>query len=131
MRSAPVGAFSAGVKLVAMLKEVAVANYFGRSAAVDAFLVAYLLPGFVIVLAAGSLNPAFIPTFIFQVRQASGEDAAQRLFCSCMVWSQILLVGLALALGKCRPIAAARNRDWIHCRQTTAMPALVLRQCCR
>lgn len=100
--AATVGVFSVGVKLVAMFKEVAVANYFGRSSAVDAFLAAYLLPGFVVVLVAGSLNAAFIPTFI-QVRQDRGEEAAQRLFSSCMVWSQGLLLGLATILAAVGP----------------------------
>lgn len=100
--AATVGVFSVGVKLFAMFKEVAVANYFGLSGAVDAFLVAYILPGFVIVLVAGSLNAAFIPTFI-QVRQDQGGGAAQRLFSSCMVWSQGLLVGLALVLAGVGP----------------------------
>ena len=77
------------MKLIALFKEVAVADYFGRGDAVDAFLVAYLVPGFLIVLVAGSLNAAFIPTFIL-VREEKGEVAAQRLFSSCMVWSQSL-----------------------------------------
>jgi putative peptidoglycan lipid II flippase len=100
--AATVGVFSIGVKLIAMFKEVAVANYFGRSGPVDAFLAAYLLPGFVVVLVGGSLNAAFIPTFI-QVRKDGGEGAGQRLFSSCMVWSQGLLLGLTLLLAAVGP----------------------------
>lgn len=100
--AATVGIFTVGVKSLAMFKEVAVANSFGRSDAVEAFLAAYLLPGFVIVLAAGSLNTALVPTFI-QVRQVQGQAAAQRLFSTCMVWSQGLLVGLSVVLASVAP----------------------------
>jgi putative peptidoglycan lipid II flippase len=100
--AATVGAFSVGVKLIAMFKELAVASYFGRSDAVDVFLAAYLIPGFVVALVAGSLNAAFIPTFI-QVREQDGQDAAQRLFSSCMVWSHGLLLGLSVLLAGIAP----------------------------
>jgi putative peptidoglycan lipid II flippase len=100
--AATVGTLTVGVKLIALSKEIAVANYFGRSDAVDAFLAAYLVPGFVIALVAGSLSAALIPTFI-QVRQRDGEGAAQRLFSSCMVWSQSLLLGLSVLLAGTAP----------------------------
>jgi len=100
--AATVGVFSVGVKLIAMSKELAVANYFGRSDAVDAFLIAYLVPGFIVALVAGSLNAAFIPTFI-QVRKEKGEVAAQRLFSSCMVWSQSLLFAFSVILAGIAP----------------------------
>jgi len=100
--AATVGAFSVGVKLIAMFKELAVANYYGRNDAVDAFLAAYLVPGFVVALVAGSLNAAFIPTFV-QVRQQDGEAVAQRLFSSCMVWSHSLLLGLSVLLAGIAP----------------------------
>jgi putative peptidoglycan lipid II flippase len=92
-----VGFFGVGVKVIAMLKEMAIANYFGRNDQVDAFLVAYLVPGFFVVIVAGSLNAAFLPTFI-HVRHKNGEEAAQQLFSSCMVWSQSLLLAVALVL---------------------------------
>ena len=101
--AATVGVLGVVVKLIAMFKEVAIANYFGRNSAVDTFLVAYLLPGFVVVLIAGSLNAAFIPTFI-HVRHKNGEQEAQRLFSSCMVWSQGLLLALALVLASVGPV---------------------------
>lgn len=98
-----VGFFGIGVKAVAMFKEVAIANYFGRNDAVDAFLVAYLLPGFVVTIVAGSLNAAFLPTYI-DVCNKRGEPEAQRLFSSCMVWSQGLLLAVALALAGAGPL---------------------------
>lgn len=101
--AATVGVLGVGVKLIAMVKEIAIANYFGRSGEVDAFLAAYLLPGFVVILVAGSFNAAFTPTFI-QVRRDQGEEAARRLFSGCMVWSQGLLAALALILTVVGPV---------------------------
>lgn len=100
--AATVGVFSIGVKSVAMVKELAVANYFGRGDAVDAFLVAYLVPGFIVALVAGSLNAAFIPTYI-QVREQEGAGEAQKLFSSCMAWSQCLLLMLSVLLAGIGP----------------------------
>ncbi len=92
-----VGAFSVGVKLISTAKELAVASFFGRGDALDAFLIAFMLPAFVVMLVAITLNAALIPTFI-QVRTQQGDAAAQRLFSSAMLWSQGLLFAICLAL---------------------------------
>ncbi len=92
-----VGVFSVGVKMVATAKELAVASFFGRGDALDAFLIAFMLPAFVVTLVAITLNSALIPTFI-QVRTGQGDSAAQRLFSSAMLWSQGLLFTICVAL---------------------------------
>ena len=92
-----VGVFSVGVKLVSTAKELAVASFFGRGDALDAFLIAFMLPAFVVMLVAITLNAALIPTFI-QVRTQQGDAAAQRLFSSAMLWSQGLLFTICVAL---------------------------------
>ena len=92
-----VGVFSIGVKTVATAKELAVASFFGRGDALDAFLIAFMLPAFVVTLVAITLNSALIPTFI-QVRAGQGDAAAQRLFSSAMLWSQGLLFTICMAL---------------------------------
>ena len=89
---------SALAGLAAAAKELVVARWFGLSDAVDAFLIAYLLPSFLVNLVAGSFSPAMIPTFI-QVREGEGEEAAQRLFSSFMVISVGLLVGISALVG--------------------------------
>jgi putative peptidoglycan lipid II flippase len=83
-------------------KELVVAKWFGRSDAVDAFLIAFLLPSFVVTLLAESFNAALIPTFI-QVRETEGRDAAERLFSSVMVGSAALLVVVSTLLGLLAP----------------------------
>ena len=89
---------SALAGLAAAAKELVVARWFGLSDAVDAFLIAYLLPSFLVNLVAGSFSPAMIPTFI-QVREGEGKEAAQRLFSSFMVISVGLLVGISALVG--------------------------------
>jgi putative peptidoglycan lipid II flippase len=93
---------SALVGLASTAKELAVARWFGRSDALDAFLIAYLLPSFLVNLVAGSFNAAMIPTFV-EVREKGGKEAAQRLFSGVMVVSLGLLVGVSVVVGALAP----------------------------
>ena len=88
------------VKIVATIKEFVVAGIFGRSNAMDAFLIALLLPNLLVNLFAESMNQALIPTLV-RVREKEGEPSARRLLQSAMAWSSSLLAGgaLAMALG--------------------------------
>src|SRR6266516_6913501 len=90
-----VGGFTLLVKFTAAAKELVVAYQFGTSDALDAFLIAFLLPGFAISLVAGSLNAALIPTQI-QGREHEGQEAAQRLSSSIMLSSAGLLVAVSV-----------------------------------
>jgi putative peptidoglycan lipid II flippase len=78
------------VKLVATMKEVGVAAVFGRSDAMDAFLIAMLIPGLLINLISESMNQALIPTLI-RVRERKGDREAQELLSSSMLWMVVLL----------------------------------------
>src|SRR2546430_3017409 len=73
------GGFGVVVKVTATLKELAVAYRFGTGDAVDAFLIAFLIPTLVINVVAGSLTAAFTPVYI-EVRETQGSSAARRLF---------------------------------------------------
>jgi putative peptidoglycan lipid II flippase len=92
-----VGGLTVLIKLMAAAKEVVVAHQFGTGDALDAFLIAFLLPSFAINVVAGSFNAALVPTFI-QVREHEGREAAQRLFSSVMVWSTALLIAVSALL---------------------------------
>lgn len=78
------------VKVVALVKELVVAWKFGIGDTLDAFLIALLVPSFLINVIAGSFNSALIPTYI-QVREQEGKNAAQKLFSGTAVWSLALL----------------------------------------
>jgi putative peptidoglycan lipid II flippase len=85
------------VKLAATFKEFVVAGVYGRSDAMDAFLVAFLIPNLLINLVAESMNQALIPTFI-RVKVQQGLASAQRLLSSAMAASCALLVCASLAM---------------------------------
>ena len=92
-----VGSLGVAVKLAATLKEITIAQRFGVSDYLDAFLIAYLLPSVAINVISGSFNAALIPTYI-QVREQQGETEAQRLFSSILVLGIVLLVAASLIL---------------------------------
>ncbi|MEJ6483212.1 murein biosynthesis integral membrane protein MurJ [Nostoc punctiforme UO1] len=78
------------VKGIAVVKELVVAWKFGTGDALDAFLIALLVPSFIVNVVAGSFNAALIPTYI-RVREQEGQKAAQKLFSGVTVWSLALL----------------------------------------
>jgi putative peptidoglycan lipid II flippase len=85
------------VKLVATLKEFVVAGAFGRSDAMDAFLIAFMVPGLLVNLFSESMNQALIPTLV-RVREQEGPVKAQQLLSSAMIWTCMLLAGGSLAM---------------------------------
>jgi putative peptidoglycan lipid II flippase len=90
------------VKLLATAKEVAVAARFGRSDAIDAFLIAFLIPGLLVNLFSESMNQALIPTLI-RVRTQQGKAKAQEILSNSMLATCLLLISgsaLMAALAK-------------------------------
>lgn len=102
------------VQLVAMAKELLVAAWFGTSDAMDAFLMAMVIPTFVINTIAGSFHSALIPEYI-RVRDQEGPVAAQNIFSSAMVYCIILIliitVLVALAAPLILPVVASGFRE--------------------
>ncbi len=92
-----IASLSFSVKLVVMAKEIVVAASFGTGDALDAFLIAILIPVFIMNVIGGSFNAAFIPTYI-QVREKEGGIQAKKLFSNVMVWSIGLLVIATLVI---------------------------------
>ncbi len=86
------------VKLVATAKEFVVAGVFGRSDAMDAFLIAFLVPGLLVNLFSESMNQALIPTLV-RVREQEGRAAAQDLLSRAMAWTCLLLVAGSVTMG--------------------------------
>jgi putative peptidoglycan lipid II flippase len=85
------------VKIVAIFKEIAVAGVYGRTDAMDAFLVAALVPGLLINLISESMNQALVPTLV-RVRKQEGHDRAQQLLSSSMLWMCVLLTAASVAM---------------------------------
>jgi putative peptidoglycan lipid II flippase len=85
------------VKVAALAKDVVTASYFGTSDAMDAFLIAFVLPTFAINVIAGSLEAAVVPVYV-GVRDADGPEAAKQLLSSVLVTSTALLVAMGVVL---------------------------------
>lgn len=97
LRSTALIAFlTIGVKVVSLLKDLVVAQRFGVSAELDAFLIAFVLPSFAINVIAGSFQASFVPTYI-EVREKQGDTAAQELF-SAVLWRALLLLAAVAVL---------------------------------
>jgi putative peptidoglycan lipid II flippase len=85
-----IAALSLIAKMVSTAKEIVVARSFGTGDAIDAFLIAILVPSYAISVIGGSFNAALIPTYI-RIREQEGIIPAQKLFSSTMAGSLILL----------------------------------------
>ena len=92
-----VGGVTALTKAAALAKDVLTAAYFGTSDAMDAFLIAFVLPAFATNVIAGSLEAAVVPTYV-RVRDRDGPDAAKRLLSSVLVTSTVLLAAVGVIL---------------------------------
>jgi putative peptidoglycan lipid II flippase len=84
-------------KIVTTLKELVVARWFGRGDDLDAFLIAFLLPSFVLSVVVGAITSVLVPAFV-DARQNDGPEAAQRLFSSVTLLSLLLLAAIAVLL---------------------------------
>ena len=93
-----VGLVSMVAKLGFAFKDLIVAHFFGRSDALDAFLIAFLLPTFVLNLVMASLGSALIPVLV-ETKQKRGPEAGQKLLSSMMFLSMTGLILIAALLG--------------------------------
>lgn len=98
-----VGCLTGFVKVAAMSKELVVAWKFGTFDELDAFLIALIVPSFVISVLANSFNSAFIPTYI-RVREQEGIKAAQKLFSGATIWALGLLTIITILILATAPI---------------------------
>ena len=93
-----IGLLTLLMRVGTIIKELAVARTFGRSDAMDAFLIAFLLPSFFVTLIMGAAGSALVPVFV-ATRQNKGREAAETLLSSLVL---ITVAGLsALALLMC------------------------------
>jgi putative peptidoglycan lipid II flippase len=84
-------------------KELVIAQWFGRSDALDAFLIAYLLPSFVMNLLTGALASALVPVLV-ETRRRQGREASEKLVSNVAFISFIVLSAVALLLAVLAPL---------------------------
>jgi putative peptidoglycan lipid II flippase len=78
------------VKALAVVKEFAIAWKLGTGDSVDAFLMAFLMPSFVISVVASSFTSTVMPIYI-QVREQQGQQAAKRLLAGAGLMGIVVL----------------------------------------
>lgn len=98
-----VGLATLTVSLLTFFKEILVARQFGTGDTLEAFLIAFLLPSLAINVFAGSLNSAFIPTYV-HVRETEGNKAAQDLLENVSAFFIFLLVVICLGIALLSPL---------------------------
>jgi putative peptidoglycan lipid II flippase len=81
--TATVGVWTAAAKVAGAIKVILAARLFGAGDAMDAFLIAFLLPAFFMDMLAGPLDSALIPALI-ELRQTEGPAAAEVLYRSVL-----------------------------------------------
>lgn len=98
-----VGLFTGLVKFGSVGKELVVAWRFGTGDEIDAFLMAMVIPQFVIYVVSNSLKLALIPVYI-KVKKQQGHNAVQQLFSSVIVWAIGLLITIAVIMAIFAPL---------------------------
>lgn len=91
-----VGGFTLLVKGSAVFKELVSAYQFGTGRELDALLIAWALPTFVINVLGGSLQAALVPVYLETI-QRDGHEAGRALVGSMSVAFLLLLVLVSLA----------------------------------
>ncbi len=94
--TATVGGWTAAVKVAGAIKVILAARMFGAGDAMDAFLIAFLLPAFFMDMLAGPLDSALIPALI-ELRQKHGKAAAEALYSNVLAAAGATFVIAALA----------------------------------
>jgi putative peptidoglycan lipid II flippase len=97
-----VGGATVLLKVVALVREIVVAHHFGTSDALDAFLVAAVIPDFVTNVVAGSLPAALIPIYV-RAGVEEGPGAAKALLGAVLMRCVALLVLAAVVLSLAAP----------------------------
>lgn len=103
-----VGAMSVVVGLAMLVREQIVAHFFGAGDAVDAFVLASMLPIFLITVVATSLASAYVPVAM-SLRTREGAQAGAELSATILLLLAAVLIACALVLW----LAAPYYIDWI------------------
>jgi putative peptidoglycan lipid II flippase len=90
------------VKAVTFSKEVVTASRFGTGDDFDAFVVALIVPGFIVNVLAGSLGAALVPVYV-GIRERRGAREAEQLLATAVVWTAAVLAVTMIALTAAAP----------------------------
>ncbi len=92
-----VAVLTIAVKSSAIAKDLLVANQFGTADALDAFIIALLLPSFIINVVSGSIKAALIPVYVNVVETQTPENS-KKVLSSIIYLTLCLLITLSILL---------------------------------
>ncbi|MEO7144701.1 MAG: lipid II flippase MurJ [Bryobacteraceae bacterium] len=97
--TATVGGWTVFVKVAGAVKLILCARLFGAGDAMDAYLIAFLLPSFFADVLAGPVDGALIPTLV-ELRERRGQAAAESTYAAVLaaVAAMLLLLVVVAAL---------------------------------
>ena len=85
-------------RMLGFVREMVIAHMFGATAATDAYLIAFIIPGVFAGLVAGAITVAFIPVFT-EYRLKQGEEDAWKIASSLInVSVGVLILGVVFTL---------------------------------
>lgn len=84
-------------KIIGMLRDVVLANYYGTSEISDAFLIAISVPTLLFYFIGNAISTAYLPIFN-KIRTKDGEEAAMRFSNNLLTISLLLCTVIVLAL---------------------------------
>jgi putative peptidoglycan lipid II flippase len=91
------------VKLASMVKEMFIASTFGAGDELDAFLIAFLLPQFLINVIAGAFPPSLIPVLSQSIHE-HGMSYARKMLQESLLLSSLFLLAATLLIGLLIPL---------------------------
>ncbi|HEY1936892.1 MAG TPA: lipid II flippase MurJ [Candidatus Angelobacter sp.] len=123
-----VGILTLVARFGTIFKELIVARFFGRGDALDAFLIAFLLPAFIVTIVTGTVGPSLIPVFV-EVQQNQGRSAAEKLLSSMSLISAVVLGIAAICMGIFAPyylpyVAHGFSQEKLHLTRELMYPLL-------
>ena len=101
--SLTVGALTLLAHVGTGVKDLVVAHRFGTTDVLDAFLIAFLLPSFLVNVIAGSVPSAFIPLYL-DVQHREGYAAGEQLYAGVVGWFFILLIAMTVLMALLAPV---------------------------
>ncbi len=99
-----VGGWSAVTKVAGALKVILAARLFGAGDAMDAYLIAFLVPSFFMDMLAGPLDAALIPSLI-EMREKRGRASEEALYSTVLAcagagcWLRAVAGGVGVRAG--------------------------------
>jgi putative peptidoglycan lipid II flippase len=100
--AAILGLATIAVKLGSLGRDWLVAEQFGAGDALDAFLIAFMIPSYGVAVLGHSFATAFVPSYL-QVHEQQSPEVARRLVGSVMAAGMVLLLVVALVLALAAP----------------------------